>query len=174
MAEVIFCKCGHIHVVSDEQIDKAIANNKDHLLICAACGATYAIGADYMGSEEGHYMHRHKLIEGEIMSPDNIKERFSEVVYSKGYAVPMMNGCLANYYFDGSFFDASALTTIEIKQRMLQDQISFEKAFERINKDRGTVNMKLFIRWTPDSVLKQLCSYYIKGFNWHGTEYDKK
>lgn len=34
--------------------------------------------------------------------------------------------------------------------------------------------MKLFIRWTPDSVLKQLCSYYIKGFNWHGTEYDKK
>lgn len=96
MAEVIFCKCGHIHVVSDEQINKAIESNKDHLLICAACGATYAIGADYMGSEEGYYMHRYKLNEGEIMSPDNIKERFSEVVYSKGYAVPMMNGCLAN------------------------------------------------------------------------------
>lgn len=173
MAEVIFCKCGHIHVVSDEQINKAIESNKDHLLICAACGATYAIGADYMGSEEGYYMHRYKLNEGEIMSPDNIKERFSEVVYSKGYAVPMMNGCLANYYFDGRFSDATAIATSEIKYRMFQDQISFEKAFERINKDRHTVNMKLFIHWTPESILNLLSSYYIKGFNWHDTKYDK-
>lgn len=173
MAGVIFCTCGHIHIVSDEQIDKAIANNKDHLLICAACGASYAIGADYAGPDGGYYMHRYELKE-EVLFPDNIKERFSEVVYSKGYEVPMKSCYSANYYFDGRFSDERAVTTNEIKHRMIQDQISFVEAFKRINKDRGTVNMELFIRWTPDSVLKRLCSYHIKGFNWHGTEYDKK
>ena len=74
MAEVIFCKCGHIHVVSDEQIDKAIASNKDHLLICASCGASYAIGADYAGPDEEYYMHRYQLNEGEMAA-----ERFSGI-----------------------------------------------------------------------------------------------
>lgn len=173
MTELIFCKCGHIHVVSDEQIDKAIADNKDHLLICASCGASHAVGADYAGSDEGYYMHRYGLKE-EVMSPDNIKERFSAVVYSKGYEVPMKNGYSANYYFNGRFSDERAVTTNEIKHRMFQDRIQFEEAFERINNDRHAVNMKLLIRRTPDSVLKRLCSYHIEGFNWRGTEYDEK
>lgn len=173
MAEVIFCKCGHIHVVSEEQIDKAIASNKDHLLICASCGASYAIGADYAGPDEGYYMHRYELTE-EVMSPDSIKERFSEVVYSKGYEVPMMSGYSANYYFNGRFSDERAVTTNEIKHRMIRDRIQFEEAFERINKDRHTVNMNLFIRRTPDSVLNQLCSYHIEGFDWSGTKYNKE
>lgn len=46
MAEVIFCKCGHIHVVSDAQIDKAIANNKDHLLF---------LGETFKGRKEAAY-----------------------------------------------------------------------------------------------------------------------
>ena len=173
MAEVIFCKCGHIHIVSDEQIDKAIASNKDHLLICASCGASYAIGADYVGPDEGYYMHRYELKE-EVMSPDNIKERFSEVVYSKGHIVPMMSGYSANYYFNGRFSDERAVSMDEVKYRMMMDHIQFEEAFERLNQDRHTVNMSLFIRRTPDSVLNQLCSYHIEGFDWSGTKYDKE
>ena len=169
MAEVIFCKCGHIHIVSDELIDKAIANNKDHLLICASCGASYAIGADYAGPDEGYYMHRYQLNEGVMAA-----ERFSGIVYSKGYEVPMMSGYSANYYFNGRFSDERAVTTNEIKHRMIRDRIQFEEAFERINKDRHTVNMNLFIQRTPDSVLNQLCSYHIDGFDWSGTKYDKE
>ena len=173
MAEVIFCKCGHIHIVSDELIDKAIASNKDHLLICASCGASHAVGADYMGSDEGYYMHRYGLKE-EVMSPENINKRFSEVVYSKGYEVPMKSGYSANYYFNGRFSDERAVSMDEVKYRMMMDHIQFEEAFERLNQDRHTVNMNLFIRMTPDSVLDQLCSYNIDGFDWSGTKYDKE
>lgn len=38
------CKCGRIHMVPNEKIEKALKNNRNLLLICAGCGTATLIG----------------------------------------------------------------------------------------------------------------------------------
>lgn len=50
--DVIFCGCGHIHVVSGKDYSDAIEAGKENLLICGNCGVTYISGAE---EAEGGY-----------------------------------------------------------------------------------------------------------------------
>lgn len=59
MTELIFCKCGHIHVVSGKDYSDAVEAGKENLLICGNCGAMYIYGAEEV--EGGYSLHRHNL-----------------------------------------------------------------------------------------------------------------
>ena len=40
------CRCGRIHMIENKEIDKALEENKNLLLICGGCGQAILIGAD--------------------------------------------------------------------------------------------------------------------------------
>ena len=40
------CKCGRIHMIDEDKLEKALENNKNLLLICGGCGTATLIGAD--------------------------------------------------------------------------------------------------------------------------------
>ena len=44
--DIRICKCGRIHAIPNERIEKALDADKNFLLICAACGDATLIGAD--------------------------------------------------------------------------------------------------------------------------------
>lgn len=44
--DIRICKCGRIHAIPNERIEKALDADKNFLLICAACGNATLIGAD--------------------------------------------------------------------------------------------------------------------------------
>ena len=44
--DIRICKCGRIHAIPNERIEKALDADKNFLLICAACGNATLIGAN--------------------------------------------------------------------------------------------------------------------------------
>lgn len=99
--DVIFCGCGHIHVVSGKDYSDAVEAGKENLLICGNCGATYIFGAEE--AEGGYSMYRHELPQNLMISENNYStdltdylKKFYKVNYSVGYGVPMISG-----YFRG-------------------------------------------------------------------------
>lgn len=95
--DVIFCRCGHIHVVSGKDYSDAIEAGKENLLICGNCGATYISGAEE--AEGGYSLYRHEIPQNLMTSENNYSadltdylKRFYKVNYSVGYGVPMTTG----------------------------------------------------------------------------------
>lgn len=177
------CKCGRIHMVDNNSIDKALKNEKDILLVCGGCGNAILIGADIGVSwddcdEECYTMYscafssyKDKIItSAEFESTENHKG-IEEIIYSHGLKVPMMSGMYATDYYNGIFSDRWYPDFYKIRRK----DITVEKimAFiEQYHKDRQTVNMNRFISETPEDMIEEISHYYIKGFNWAGTKWE--
>lgn len=153
--DVIFCRCGHIHVVSGKDYSDAIEAGKENLLICGNCGATYISGAEE--AEGGYSLYRYEIPQNLMTSENNYSadltdylKRFYKVNYSVGYGVPMTTGYFADTLFCGRFLDN---THDDNNQR---------------------VDMARFLQITPDHVLEMVSQYYIRAFNWSNTKYKQK
>lgn len=152
--DVIFCSCGHIHVVSGKDYSDAIEAGKENLLICGNCGATYISGAEEV--EGGYSLYRHEIPQNLMTSENNYStdltdylKRFYKVNYSVGYGVPMISGYFADEFFCGRFRDST-------------------------HDDDQQVDMSRFLQITPDHVLKMISQYHIRAFNWSNTKYERK
>lgn len=153
--DVIFCSCGHIHVVSGKDYSDAIEAGKENLLICDNCGATYISGAEE--AEGGYSLYRHEIPQNLMTSENNYStdltdylKRFYKVNYSVGYGVPMTTGYFADELFCGRFLDNTH------------------------DDNNQQVDMPRFLQITPDHVLKMVSQYYIRAFNWSNTKYERK
>lgn len=179
--DIRFCKCGKIHLIPFDKINNAIENNKDLLFICADCGQASIIGAD-IDIEDGE---KHYLMYGGDFSPyssESItkndfcenrgsKKELSEIYYSRGIKVPMMNGYYATEFSGGIFYDGRVIANMYEIDR---PDITPEEVHQFIKKSREeamTVNINRFIRENDDEALLEISRYYIKGFDWSGTKY---
>lgn len=176
------CKCGRIHMIDDSKIEKALENEKDFLLVCGSCGMATVIGADkepdfYDPNKTCHIMYSYDLDSDKSITPDAFTtakdhKGIEEIFYSNGLKVPIMTGMYATDYIAGNFSDGWCPDLYKIKR----DDITKEEVFRFIdeyNHDRITVDMGRFIRETPDDMLEEISHYYIKGFNWKGTKYER-
>lgn len=172
------CSCGKIHMIPNEKIDHAIKHDKNLLLICGSCGAATIIGA-----EEEQFGHTtvYKIYSSDafINNIENInisdfmslggKKGIIEIIYDKGIKVPMKNGEYATSYFGDKFHNSSRLSMYEIQQHK-DDIVDFYSTYIR---NCGIVDMRRFINENSDEILSELSTYYIGGFNWEGTKYEK-
>lgn len=177
------CKCGRIHMVDNEVLDRALENNKNLLLICAGCGNATLIGADiepdwiepnkncYMMYSGDFSRYKDRSIKvNDFESTENHKG-IEEIVYSHGYKVPMMSGMYATDYFNGSFSDRWYPDFYKIQR----SDITVKEIMEFIDEythDRTTVNMSRFIHETPEEILEVISHYHIDGFNFKGTKWE--
>ena len=153
--DVIFCSCGHIHVVSGKDYSEAIRAGKENLLICGNCGTTHILGM--VEVEDGHPMYRHEIPQNLMTRENNYStdftdylKKFYKVNYSVGYGVPMTTGYFADTLFCGRFLDN---THDDNNQR---------------------VDMARFLQITPEPVLRMVSHYHIKAFNWSHTKYEHR
>jgi hypothetical protein len=98
------CKCGRIHMVSEEKINNALMVNKDLLVICAGCGKAIKIGADieedwFEPDKDCYMMYTKDVTDNEDISftsksfeTTEEEKGISEIIYSQGYKVPMKTG----------------------------------------------------------------------------------
>lgn len=179
------CKCGRIHMVSNEKIDKALEDNKNLLLICGGCGKAVIIGANieseynrpnkscYMmyASDFSNYKDANISV-SDFESTENYKG-ISEIVYSHGIKVPMKTGRYATNYYNGSFSDIwyPDFYKIQRKDITVKEVMDF---IDEYSSDRTTVDMDRFISETPDEMLKVISQYWIEGFDWKGTKWEQK
>lgn len=177
------CKCGQIHMVDNEKLNKALENNKNLLLICAGCGVATLIGADvepdwddpdktcYMMYSSAFSSYKDRNICAADFESTEKHKGITEIIYSHGYKVPMMTGMYATDYNNGIFSDRWYPDFYKIRR----SDITVKKIMEFIDEythNRTTVNMDRFIRETPDDALEVISHYYIKGLNFKGTKWE--
>lgn len=183
--DIRICKCGRIHTIPDEKIEKALENDKNFLLICAACGNATLIGADIAPdwndpSKDCYEMYsgdfssyEDKIINEDTFKGNEKEKAVKEILYSHGIKVPMETGQYATDYFNGRFSDRWYPDFYKIQR----NDITVKEIMDFIDEythDRTTVNMDKFINETPDDVLEELSNYYIEGLNWKGTKFEKE
>lgn len=115
--DVRTCKCGRIHMIPKEKINKVLEKDKNLLVICAGCGAITIIGAnienDWDEPDKTCYMmysaefspYGNKSIFVSDFETTENEKGIEEIFYSHGIKVPMMTGYCATNYFDGNFYD---------------------------------------------------------------------
>ena len=179
------CRCGHIHMVPEVKIDKAIENNKVLMVVCRNCGSV-----SYIGADEGYDEFEHKKIynmfsyEGKnktfsigqecfITDGESGGRPINEILFSVGLKVPMMSGEFAAQYFCDTFYDNwypnfDKLMKPDITTSEIQEFV------DTFHKERSTVNMEQFIRDTPDEYLREISGYLVRAFNWKGTKYERE
>ena len=182
--DIRICKCGRIHAVSNKKIEKALENNKNFLLICAACGNAVLIGAnvtpDWVDPSRDCYEmyagsfspYKDKTINEDTFKGNEKEKAVEEILYSHGFKVPMKTGQYATDYFNGRFSDRWYPDFYKIQR----NDITAKEIMDFIDEythDRTTVSMNRFINETPDDVLEELSNYYIKGLDWKGTKFEK-
>lgn len=183
--DIRICKCGRIHAIPNEKIEKALEADKNFLLICAACGNATLIGADISPdlvdpSKDCYEMYSgdFSLYEDKVINTDafkgNEKEKaIEEIFYSHGIKVPMKTGQYATDYFNGIFSDRWYPDFYKIQRTDITVNEIMDFIDEYIH-DRTTVNMNRFINETPDDILDELSNYLIDGLNWKGTKFEKE
>ena len=186
MYNMIICDCGRIHMIESERISKALDNNKDLLAICANCGNGFILGGDrdydwIDGDPESTiYMMYNKPLSTDkdvIIEADDFKttkecKGIEEILYTHGVKVPMISGEYADKYFDGIFFDSSCnYDKIYEKDITIKEIINF---IDESKTKRQKVDMDRFINETPEDMLDEISNYYIDGFDWSGTKYQKE
>lgn len=152
--DIRICKCGRIHAIPNERIEKALDADKNFLIICAACGDATLINTDTFKGNE-----KEKAVE--------------EILYSHGIKVPMKTGNYATDYFNGRFSDRWYPDFYKIQRTdiTIKEIMDF---IDKYNHDRTTVNMDRFINEIPDDILGELSNYYIDGLDWKGTKFEKE
>ena len=179
------CRCGKLHMVPLSAISIALEHEKILLVICADCGEATIIGADKMISNNdnktSYILYKNDFSPYESVSitkndfsGETHAKAISEIYYSYGIKVPMMNGYYATEYRCGVFRDGKTWTNLYEIDRA---NVSAEDVQEFIKKEREnsrTVNMQRLIKENTDEIIKEISSYFIKGFNWKGTKYENK
>lgn len=179
------CKCGRIHMVPNERIEKALEDNKNLLLVCAGCGAATLIGAyiqpDWNEPDKDCYMlyaidfssYQDMGIHASDFDKTESSKGIEEIYYSHGLKVPMMTGQYATDYYNGRFSDRwyPDFYKIQRKDVTVEEIMQFIDEYKR---DRTTVNMNWFIQQTPEDMLKEISCYMINGFNWKGTKWENE
>ena len=179
------CKCGRIHMIDNEKLEKALKHDKDLLLICGGCGAAMYRGADiepdwndpsktvYMMYTYDFSTHKDKSVVASDFESTENQKGIEEIIYSHGYKVPMMTGEYATGYFDGRFYDTCYPDFYELQRNDItaKEVKGFIKNFHH---NRTTVNMDRFISETPEDVLEKISCYHIKGFSWKGTKWERE
>lgn len=177
------CKCGRIHAIPNEKINKCLKDNKDFLLICAGCGAANIIGADIEPDIENPgkdiYViycsdfspYDSRTITEDIFKGNDKEKPIGEILYDRGYMVPMKTGMSATDYYNGVFSDRWYPKFIEFdtKDATLEEIMQLIDSYKT---DRKTVCMDRFIKQVPDSILRELSRYAIDGLDWKGTKYE--
>lgn len=183
--DIRICGCGRIHAIPKEKIDEVLENNKEFLLICAACGYTTLIGADiatnwndpakkcYEMYTRSFSLYENREINDNIFKGSETEKAVGKILYSHGVKVPMKTGRYATDFSCGRFSDRcspdfSRIRRCDVTVKEVTDFI------EEYMDNRTTVNMNRFINETPDDILQELSSYWIEGLNWEGTKYWKK
>lgn len=179
------CKCGRIHMVDSEKLEKALKNDKNLLLICAGCGNATVIGAnvepDWYDPKKTCYMmyfgtfsdYKDKIIKAEDFETKEGKKGIEEIIYSHGYKVPMMTGMYATDYSSGKFSDRWYPDFYKIQRSDITVK-EILKFIDEYNHDRTTVNMNRFVHETPDEILEIISRYHIKGLNFKGTKWENE
>ena len=171
--DIRICKCGRIHAITDEKIEKTLEDDKNFLLICAACGNATLIGANIVHdpdlSKDCYEMYagdfssyEDKVINTDTFKGNEKEKAVGEILYSHGIKVPMKTGQYATDYFNGRFFDRWYPDFYKIQRK----DITVKEIMDFIDEyahDRTTVNMNRFINETPDDVLDELSNYLIDG-----------
>ena len=179
------CRCGRIHMIDDNKINKALDNNKEFLVICAGCGNGIVIGADcepdiFNNGEEVYNMYTRDLsdyddaiLNKDSFEPDGKSKGFEEILYSHGIKVPMLTGEYANHYIYGQFSDMIYPDFYKIQR----EGITIEEIMEFIaqyHDNRTTVDMERFINETPNEMLEEISNYWIDAFDWTDTKFDRR
>ena len=177
------CKCGRIHMIDEDKLEKALENNKNILLICGGCGAATLIGADiepdWNKTDNDCYMmycyefssYENKSITTADFESTEYNKGIEEIIYSNGIKVPMMTGMYATDYNNGRFSDRWYPDFYKIQR----SDVTVKEIMDFIDEyahDRTTVNMNRFIRETPEDMLEEISHYMIDGFNWKGTKWE--
>ena len=183
--DIRICGCGRIHAIPKEKIDEVLENNKEFLLICAACGYTTLIGADiainwndpakkcYEMYTRSFSLYENREINDNIFKGSETEKAVGKILYSHGVKVPMKTGQYATDYFNGRFSDRWYPDFYKIQRT----DITVKEIMDFIDEythDRTTVNMNRFINETPDDVLDELSNYLIDGLDWKGTKFEKE
>jgi len=177
------CKCGRIHMIPNDRLDKALENNKNLLLICGGCGAATLIGADIEPDWDEHNKDCYMMYSGDFSSHKDTtisvsdfestasKKGIEEIIYSHGLKVPMMTGQYATDYFNGRFSDRwyPDFCKIQRSDVTVNEIMNF---IDEYTHDRTTVNMRRFIRETPEDMLAEISQYLIDGLDWKGTKWE--
>lgn len=179
------CKCGRIHMVPDDKVEKALEANKNLLLVCAGCGAATLIGAnidlDWNEADKDCYMmysgdfssHRDVSIHASDFDKTEDSKGIEEIYYSHGLKVPMMTGQYATDYFNGRFSDRWYPDFYKIQRKDITVE-EIMKFIDEYTHDRTTVNMSRFIQQTPEDMLNKISDYMIEGFDWKGTKFENE
>lgn len=177
------CRCGRIHMIENKEIDKALEENKNLLLICGGCGQAILIGADIEPEFDNPDQDCYMMYSTEFSSCDDkiithadfesteTNKGIKKIMYSHGFKVPMQTGMYATDYFEGEFSDRWYPDFHKINRSDATGKEVME-FIERYNKDRRTVDMKRFIAETSEEFLNEISCYFIRGFNWKDTKWE--
>ena len=182
--EMKICKCGRIHMIDTNKLNKALKSNKNLILICAGCGTAILIKVDieaeWKESNNNCYMmclsdfspYENKHITSVDFNFTEPHKAIEEIIYSHGIKVPMESGQYATDYYNGKFSDRWYPDFYKIQHESItvNEIMDF---IDEYNHNRTTVDMNRFIYSTPDDMLTEISHYPIKSFNWKGTKWEK-
>lgn len=180
------CRCGKIHMIPSDKIDDAIEHDKNFMFICADCGSATVVGADkewdeYEPDKDCYMMYSGSFAPyySESITADNFKgtenkKAISEIYYSHGIKVPMMNGYYATEYHNVIFYDGRIISNLYEIDRPNVTAAEVQDFLENARKEARTVNMNRFIRENKDDMLEEISRCFIKGFDWKGTKYESE
>ena len=159
--EVRICKCGCVHFIPWADVEHAIDENKELVVICNRCGTAVRYGAeDYF--DEGKALYCFPLDVGEI-TLDRFNKEFTKILYSEGKRVPMKTGQLADYYSGEHFYDCQPC----FWSSALYEKCTIEEVrsyYERQTKLATQVNIDRFMNSLTPEQKESLSHYYISAF----------
>lgn len=86
---LMICNCGRIHLISTEQINNSIYDNKDLMVICGGCGKVTILGADKDQNDyidgRTYFLYTHELSKdrSKIIIADDFKGTKGQKAISK-------------------------------------------------------------------------------------------
>lgn len=171
------CDCGKIHVFPMEKVDTAVNTDKKLVVVCNGCGTATIIGTlPYEQITETKSECYKGIFSCVIDPPFSVSEemvvpkwgKVSEIIFNKGFSVPMKSGGYATFYHPSMGFDDNKCPSIID----LQDS----KTINDYLQNRFVVDMERFIEENSQhsEILAELALQNIPGLNWSNTPYATK
>lgn len=107
----IFCKCGHVHMISVNTLYKCHDNKKSVILSCTTCGAVTKIGY----TEESNFFCPY--ISGpvtDLIVDSREFQNHETIIFSSGIPMILKTGNVATAFKDGRFYDNKTLRDLHV------------------------------------------------------------